>query len=270
MLSLKEQHERMLYPEVRVRSGKAMGSGTILYSAPLPESDDGRHETYILTNEHVVDDLIKVETKWSALLKRERKVDVLGTPSIEVFTYDFMSRVIGGTMYQTDIVCYDKDEDLALLRVRAPNQFPHVAEMYPRAEVDELKSFMPVVTVGCGLGAKPVITFGYISGFGYEIENRDFVLMSAASIFGNSGGATFLLDTGQFIGVPSRLAVNWGDAITHCSYSIPVWRVYQFLEDQVFHFVFDDSVTSAECEEMRRAKRENEEYQMLAEDRGKN
>ena len=72
MLNRTQQHELMIYPEVRITADKARGSGTILYSAPI-EDNEKRFETYILTNEHVVDDLIKVEKKWSTLLKREIK-----------------------------------------------------------------------------------------------------------------------------------------------------------------------------------------------------
>lgn len=109
-LSLEEKHKLMLYPMVRVTSGKAMGSGTVIYSKPKDGNKDS-YSTYILTNEHVVDDLIKVEEKWSSLLRRTRKVDVLGTPKVEFFHYEYSSRVVGGTTMTTEIVAYDKDED---------------------------------------------------------------------------------------------------------------------------------------------------------------
>jgi S1-C subfamily serine protease len=265
MLNLQEQHEKCLYPEVRIQAEKARGSGTILYSAPIPGEGD-RHETYVITNAHVVDDLITVKKEWSNLLQREIKKDILGTPMVETFEYDFVSRVIGGTTYQSDIVCYDKVEDLALLRVRTPRPFPYVATMYPRDRIEELRCFMPVVNVGCGLGNKPVITFGYISGFGYEIENKDFMLISAPSIFGNSGGATFL-DSGKLVGIPARVSVifiGWSaDPIPHLSYSIPIWRVYDFLEAQIFSFIYDPAITSVECEERRQEERKREELKLL-------
>lgn len=270
MLTRKEQHQLMVYPEVRitatVANKTAIGSGTILYSQPL-EADNSRFETYVLTNEHVVDGLIKVEKKWSALLRREIKMDILGTPQVETFEFDYVSRVIGGTSYQAGIATYDKDEDLALLRLDTPRPFPHVARLYPRADFNKLVAFMPIVTVGCGMGNKPVMTFGYLSGFGYEIENKDYILCSAASVFGNSGGATFLHETGEFIGVPARITVavlGWSaDVVTHLGFSIPVWRVYQFLEDQIFQFVYDDTYTAAQCAEMREKKRSEEELRML-------
>jgi len=269
MLDLKDKHRKMLYPEVRVRSGKALGSGTILYSAPVPE-DDGRHETYVLTNEHVVDDLIEIKDQWDSVLRREVKRDILGTPVIETFEYDYWSRVIGGTTYEASIVAYDKREDLALLKVRTPRAFEHVATMYPRDKVESLTAFMSVVTVGCGMGNKPVITFGYISGFGYEIDGRDFIQASAASYMGNSGGATFLEETGQFVGVPARITVaQFGfsaDVVSHIGFIIPVWRAYQFLEDQVFQFVYDSEYTSLQCKELRAEKRDQDQQRILREE----
>lgn len=269
MLSRTEQHELMIYPEVRIRSAKATGSGTILYSK-LSEDDDARHETYVLTNEHVVDDMIKVEKKWSTLHKREIKMDILGTPDIEVFKFDYISRVIGSTTYQAKIATYDKDEDLALLRLDTPEGFRHVAKLYPRDDFNDLTALMPVITVGCGMGNKPVQTFGYLSGFGYEIENKDYVLVSAASIFGNSGGATFLQETGEFIGVPARITgatIGWStDIITHLGFAVPVWRIYQFLEDQIFQFIYDPEYTPTRCAELRKEKRETEAVKMLREE----
>lgn len=270
MLDLKQAHELMVYPEVRVTAtvgGKsAIGSGTILYSRSA-EADASRFESYILTNEHVVDSLIKVEKKWSALLRREIKMDILGTPLIEMFEFDYVSRVIGSISYQASIATYDKDEDLALLRLDTPRQFVHTAKLFPRDEFKTLKAFMPVINVGCHLGNKPVQTAGFLSGFGYEIENKDYVLITAPSIFGASGGATFLADTGEFIGVPARItvtALGWSaDVVTHLGFSIPVWRVYQFLEHQMYQFVYDDEYTPVQCAEMRDKKRSEEELKMV-------
>jgi S1-C subfamily serine protease len=266
-LTLEQKHNKMLYPMVRVSSAQARGTGTIIYS-----KQDGKehYSTYIITNEHVVSGLISVEDKWSALLRRNRKVDVLGTPKIEFFEYDYTSRVIGGTTLDSQIMAYDKDEDIALLKLKAGKKFDHVAEMYPIEKRKELKCFMPINTVGCGMGNKPVITHGYISGFGYEIENKEFILGSAASIFGNSGGATFLEDSGQYIGMPARITVASlgfsASAITHLGYFIPYYRICKFLEDQVFQFIYDESYTEAQCADMRKRKREDDELRLLKRD----
>ena len=49
-----QQHEEMFYPTVRVRTKKAGGSGTVVYS----ESYKDEVYTYIITNQHVIDDSV--------------------------------------------------------------------------------------------------------------------------------------------------------------------------------------------------------------------
>jgi hypothetical protein len=71
----------------------------------------------------------------------------------------------------------------------------------------------------------------------------------------------FLHGTYQFIGVPARIAVSgWGmDAITHLQYAIPITRVYQFLEDQRFRFIYDPEFTEdGELAERKRIREEEE------------
>lgn len=256
-LSLQERHERCLYPCVRIRTPKALGSGTILYYENAPDAP-GQVDRYVLTNEHVIDNLVAVEKRWNSMLRREVKVDILGLPTVEVFTFAYTSRTIGFTGYQAEIVAYDKEEDLALLRVRAPAVGPiYAATLVPREQVNDLQSFMGCWNIGCGLGAKPVLTFGYLSAFGYDIENKDYMQVSAPSIFGNSGGATFLEETGEMIGVPARISVSgFGDAITHIGFSITAERIYKFLDEHVFDFVYGSGRTSEECAQERKKRRE--------------
>jgi len=269
MLNLKQQHEKCLYPEVRIRTKTAMGSGTVIFCHETP-GEEGMWDTYVLTNEHVVDSLISIEDRWNNVLKREVKEDALGHPDVEVLTFAYVSRVIGSTSYQADIVAYAKEEDMALLRIRAPQKFDYVAELYPEAEIKKLISFAPLWAIGCGLGGPPAITAGYLSAFNIDIENREFWLITAPIIFGNSGGATFLQETGQFIGIPARVSVKqigWSvDVVTHLGFIIPVSRVYQFLRDQIWDFIIDPARTAAECEKEREQKRKRDLLGRLYED----
>ncbi len=254
------RHTAIARPTVRVRTERAGGSGTVLFS------ENG--STYVLTNEHVVSGAISIEKRWSTLLKSERKIDVFDPVSVEFFEYQYSSRAIGGTSVQSDIVAYDKDEDLALLKLRGTNPAPAVATLLARGEENNLRVGMPVIAVGAGLGEPPVQTQGYLSQFGMEIDRREFWLNTAPSIFGNSGGALFLADEDrfEFIGVPARISVamlGWSaDAITHLSYAIPVTRVYSFLEDQMFRFIYDDTFTEEGEEQAREALRKREEEKM--------
>jgi len=265
-MGIAEKHEKMLYPMVRITAEKTHGSGTIIYSEPNPKNKN-RYDTYILTNEHVIDFLIKIEKKWSNIFKRKIEKDILGTPEIETFKYEWSSRIYTSEGNKASIVAYDKEEDLALLKLRSPEKYPYPAKLYPIDKVKELKCFMGTYTIGCGLGEKPVITQGFLSGFGYEIENKEFIMNTAPSIFGNSGGACFLESTNRFIGVPSRLSVILlgfsADAITHMGYIIPIWRVCKFLKDQYFHFIYDNNYTLEQCEQMKKEAKERDELKML-------
>jgi S1-C subfamily serine protease len=257
-----ERHRCIALPCVRIRAAISGGSGTVIYSQ---ESSDG-YSTYILTNHHVVAGCIKIEDRWSSLLRSERKLDVFETVDAHFFDYRWESRAIGGKSIQADIMAYDKEEDLALIKLRSDQPAPAVARMYPRGEENKLRIGMPVICVGAGLGEAPVQTGGFLSQFGREIERREFWLSTASSIFGNSGGALFLADTYALIGVPARIAVMMlafsADTITHLSYAIPITRIYDFLEEQRFRFIYDDKFTEEGEADERQRIREDEERKM--------
>ena len=64
-----QKHEQMFYPTVRVRTKKAGGSGTVVYS----KKHKDEVYTYVITNHHVIQDSVHLEKKWDSVLKR--KVD---------------------------------------------------------------------------------------------------------------------------------------------------------------------------------------------------
>lgn len=266
MSMLEDKHEKMLYPTVRVRTDKAGGSGTVIYSKPLP-GEENKYETYVLTNCHVISDNIRVEKKWSTLLKREVKMDILSECSVEFFNFEYGSWESGQSTYKSEIMCYDKEMDLALLRLKTEKKIDYVATLFPKGQHKEkLRMFMGLYAIGCGLGHPPLATQGNLTGFNDIIDNYPYFLSSAPTIYGNSGGAVFLEETCEFIGVPSRVAVSMSgfstNAITHLSYFIPVMSIYKFIEDQIFMFIYDDKITSKECEKSRKDKRERDEKMM--------
>ena len=266
MSTIEDKHEKMLYPTVRVRTDKAGGSGTVIYSKIIP-GEEKKYETYVLTNCHVVSDNIKVEKKWSTLLKREVKTDILSECSVEFFNFEYGSWESGQNMYRSEIMCYDKDMDLALLKLKTEKKIDYVAKLFPKGQHKEkLRMFMNLYAVGCGLGHQPLATQGNLTGFDDVIDNYPYFLSTAPSIYGSSGGAVFLDETYEFIGVPSRVAVSISgfssDAITHLSYFIPVMTIYKFMEEQLFTFIYDSNTTSKKCESKRREKRDRDEKMM--------
>jgi len=257
---IRAKHEKFLYPIVRVvapssSGGGNGGSGIVVYSAPVtPKAKE--FETYILTNHHVISPLIDVQEKWHPTVGRDIKVEKRSEGMVEFFGYENLSRITDAMTKRADLMAWDDQKDLALLRLRATQKVEFVAPIIKPSDVEKkLFIFTPVYTVGCGLGVPPLVTEGHIGGFDFTIDNYPYTLTTAPGIYGNSGGALLSQETGEVIGVTARIAVAFAgfsaDAITHMMWSVSPKTIYQFLEEQVFDFIVDPSVTSKQCEKKR-------------------
>lgn len=258
MAETKILHEKVLHPVVRVVHEKATGSGTIVYSRPTEDNPD-EYETYVLTNHHVIADLLTYKKEWDPVLQRDMKREIKAAGRVEEFRYQpGRTVVVAASSVTADVVAYDVRQDIALLKLRDIKKYDYVVEMWPREK--PLEMLMEMYCVGCGLGRPPLMTHGYLSGMGIEIDNYDYMLSTAASIFGNSGGAVFGAENLKFVGVPSRIGVSMlgYQAITHMGYFIPISRVYNFLEDQCYQFIYDPSWTPSKSQRLREQKRERE------------
>jgi len=260
--------EKVLYPCVRVRTQKAGGSGEVIHSSD-------KNGTFVLTCHHVVEDAIEVKEAWSTLLQRNVKKDIFTPVQVEFFNYDYDDRASGSQAVEARIICYEKTEDIALLRLDGrPKGDIHVAAMFSCDGVEDESVSEKVdygaetITVGAALGEDPIFTTGNLCGFNKIIDNKEYWLNTAPSIFGNSGGASFLADGWEFIGMPARISVTGGfasDAITHMGYIVPITRIMDFLKENMMDFLYDDSVTYKECQERIKAKREMAERALAAE-----
>lgn len=247
---------KVLYPVVRVRTKKAGGSGTVVWSREV----GGDYKTFVLTNHHVVSDLIKVEDKYNPLLKRKIPTETRGTAEVEFFRYYRVSRIEGAYSVKADVVAYDEKQDIALLELRMASQAEHVALLPPPEREKDIMLYDQVVAVGATLGHEPLITDGHINFLDDEMDEHEYWLSSAPIHFGSSGGAVFLSDTLEFMGMPSRVAVaslGWSaDVATHLAYFIPVFRVFKWLDDQFYTFIFSDEFTYEGCEKERKQTQE--------------
>lgn len=259
--NLKYCHETFLYPVVRVFSKAAAGSGTIIYCEEDPK-EPGEFLTFVLTNHHVIDDLVTYKKEWDSVLKREIPKEFHEKAKVEVFSYVRMSEVDSSNRYIADIVAYDKNHDLAILKIDSPRKFEPVAKLISKEDIRNLKLFMDVVVSGCSLAHEPFCNFGQITFLKEIIEQKKYIMTNAASIFGNSGGALFSYDTGELIGVPSRISgiqLGFGhDIITWMGFSAHPERLYEFLEEQELHFLVgkeDDNYHTAMERRKKKAKR---------------
>ena len=259
-----QKHEQMFYPTVRVRTKKAGGSGTVVYSQK--NDKDGEIYTYVITNQHVIADSVHLEKKWDPVLKRKVDKEILDTVNVEFFRFNNYSHTIGSFAVEADIVAYSEVEggqDWALLRVRdKENEADYVANMFPLKDLDNIHIFDETYAVGASLGHPPVASNGMITYMDDEIEHYKYWMSSAPTIFGNSGGAVYRWSGNrkqyEYIGIPSRISIQpmgfSADAITHMGYFIPIDRVYKLLEDNDFQFIYDSNYSIEDCKKTREKK----------------
>ena len=256
-MDIKELHEKVLYPVVRIRSLKAGGSGTIIYSAVDPENKE-EYQTFVMTCAHVVDDAISYKKEFHPVLKRDIKTEFLSQVDVEIFDYVYMSKINSSNSYKADIIAYDRAHDIAILKLDSPKLCSHIAKLIPKSRIKEVKLFMPTWTSGCSLLHDPFANPGYVTYLTDVIDNKLYWMGNGASIFGNSGGAVFLAETGEQIGITARITVipiGFGaDIITWMGWFVAPQRFYEFFDEQELKFLYDPSDTYNKAIERRKHK----------------
>jgi hypothetical protein len=54
------------------------------------------------------------------------------------------------------------------------------------------------------------------------------------------------------------------DAITHMGFFVPINRIYKFLDDNCYQFIYDPEYTYEKCQELREEKKKERERLLLA------
>lgn len=264
MLDIEELHERCLYPVVRVHTADVGGSGSIIYSEPNPEKPD-EYQTFVLTCEHVVDRAITTKRAWDGLLKKKIEKEFLEQVTVEIFDYVRLSEVNSSNSHKADIVAYDKYHDIAILKLESPKKAPYIAKVIPKDKISDVKCFTPTWTCGCSLLHDPFGNPGNVTYLKEIIERRLYWMGNGHSIFGNSGGAVFLADTGEQIGITARitgLQLGLGvDIMTWMGFFVAPQRLYQFFDEQELKFLYDPSDTFKKA--MARRKKKEDQAKRL-------
>ena len=239
-MNQKDLHDKVLYPVTRVKTGKAGGSGVLVYSAPDP-SDETKYVNIVLTCQHVIDSAISVKDEWDSLLKREIKKDIMEEISVEIFDYDG-SKISSANRSQAEIIAYDKGHDLAAVKLHNSRPMDYVATIYPKDELDQLQLFDEVWTSGCSLLHDPFSNKGELTYLREMIDQKSYIMYNAPSIFGNSGGGVFH-GNGTLLGLCSRITniqLGFGiDVMTWMGFGTHPSRLYEFFEHHELQFIYD-------------------------------
>lgn len=240
-LNADELNKAMLYPSVQISIGTGIGAGVIVYSRP--EAGGNNFHTYALTAHHVI----------SRAVKRIGAIEIRDKVSATVFFQDGSS-----TVFQADIVSYNESKDLAILKICSTDEFSNAAEFMPRAELKNIKPFTGLYAIGCPLGNCPMPSSGELMSKSKLINGENFWMMSAPTIYGNSGGGIFIADTGKLIGISSMICVydNFiSIPVAHLGIMVPPDMIYDWLDSQYYGFLYDTAISKETCETERKEAR---------------
>jgi len=203
----------VLAPSVQVSAKSGVGGGTLLYSR--------KDHSYVVTAYHVVQNTVEAP---------------------EVRLYDEKGELLDEV--EADLVAHDEKKDLALLKLRTDKVYGSVARLASRASLRGLRVFTPLYAIGCPLGHDPLPTIGEVAALRKEVNGENFWMMTAPTIFGNSGGGVFHRETHEMIGVSVMICTYDGAVSTpvpHLGILVSLETVYDWLDTMHYRFIYDPS-----------------------------
>jgi S1-C subfamily serine protease len=212
----------LLQPSIHVSMKSGAGSGTIVWSRG--------GETYALTAFHVVSRAIQRDEDG-----RETRRPV----AVTVYRAD-------GTVderLEAEVVLWHEKKDLALLRLRSSRTFATA-----RLAARDAGTFTPVYAVGCPLGHDPLPTAGEIASVRKDVQGERFWMMTAPTIFGNSGGGVYHRETLELVGVSVMICTFDNPNATpvpHLGILVPLSAIRAWLAAHDHAFVVDPAAPRA-------------------------
>ncbi|MBO4540625.1 MAG: trypsin-like peptidase domain-containing protein [Bacilli bacterium] len=125
----------------------------------------------------------------------------------------------GGKRYEAQVVAYNTDHDMALLVTEMPcTKVAKIADKVPETGVT-------IYAVGNTKGEGMCILEGIVADSERMIDDLPFMMISANTFHGNSGGPVFN-DKGEVVGI-----LTLGDReVVSMNYAIPVTRIHAFID----------------------------------------
>ena len=214
----------MVAPIVRFDGEEAAGSGVVVYTRRGAGLET---EVFVLTAYHAIRNIIAEGGNPAAL-------------KVIVYNHEAgRTCEAKGSLYS-----HSESQDLAVVRVLLPaaEPVPIKAKFASLGQAIAAPIFTPVYTVGCPMRTDPIATFGEIANKRSIVGNATYWMVTAPAYLGNSGGGVFLAETGELIGLYSKI-YTYGrgrpTVVTHMGLVTPMSVIVEFLEKSGLDFIID-------------------------------
>lgn len=206
---------RFMGPVVQLAGDISVGSGTVLRSQPI-EGRDQAWRTYVFTAWHVVRDM------------QDDPSDPVTPVPVRIYRED------GSTRDEVaHVLLRHEGMDVALLQLDSTVPVAEGALLPQPTGVEGVRTFHPIVAVGCPLGTDPIPTRGEVASTTHRVDGQHYWMINAPTYIGNSGGAVFDAESGELLGVFSKI-YNHGTLrptiVPHMGLVTPMDDVYRWLE----------------------------------------
>ncbi|MEZ5979197.1 MAG: trypsin-like peptidase domain-containing protein [Planctomycetota bacterium] len=208
-----ELWHRFMGPVVQLSGDISVGSGVLLESQPI-QGLPRTWRTYVMTAWHVVRDM------------QDDPVEPVTPVPVRIYLED--GRLRDET---ARVVAHDVTLDVALLELESTEAVPFGTKLPTPLFVESVRTFHPVVAVGCPLGTDPIPTEGQVSSIDHEVDGRSYWMINAPTYIGNSGGGVFDAHSGELLGIFSKI-YNHGSIrptiVPHMGLVTPMDQIYDW------------------------------------------
>ncbi len=209
------QWRAMVGPTVQLSGETTVGSGVLLPSRPKAD-DPSQFQTLLLTSWHVVRD-IRADAR-----RADSPVPVI------------LRDVNGDKRHFTaKLVDYDAPLDSALLVLNTTERISVGAHLPSRSRLASSKVFDAIVAVGCPLGNDPIPTRGHLSDLHHKVDGERFLMISAPTYIGNSGGGLYSQNSHELLGIFSKIYTHGAirpTVIPHMGLVTPLEAFYDWID----------------------------------------
>ena len=231
---------------VTVKQGTTQGSGVIKTRTMKIDGKD-TSVNFVWTAAHVVAGARSVDTVIDTRTGTERKIVKFKDVSIvQEFRQD--GRRVGEYKLDAQVICYSKENDVALLRLRKSGFKTESVQFYLGKPIPPLGTDLYHVgsMAGQELGANSM-TSGIVAQIGRTFDNQPYDQTTVTASPGSSGGGVFLRD-GRQIGILT-LGVRGGD---NFNFIVPIRRVYAWAKRMKIAWAMDNGVATPTEDELKK------------------